>query len=131
MRHDDDEELDQLYRLLGIGYNVILPGQTTNSQHKLTGEQRFALAMIADAVNNYQKSTSSHIKAQELHWLQVDNGAICTFGFCCELLGLDPDLVRERGLFAAKTGVKLPPLRKRTFGSKKRKRWSNRPIYKR
>lgn len=124
----DDEDLDWLYNLLGESFDTQLPTQTPKRQ--LTGEQRFALAMIADAVNSYQKADSSHIKAQELHWLQVDNGAVCTFGFCCQLLGLDPEAVRRRVVYVAKTDVHLPGLRKRTWGSRKRKRWSNRPIFK-
>jgi hypothetical protein len=86
---------------------VILPCQyhdLSGGGYRLTGEQRLMLALLADAINVYQKGAlSGALRARRLYadaeqWIMTDRPGLCGLAFptVCEALGINPARLRRR-----------------------------------
>src|SRR6202789_3553346 len=72
--------------------------------YRLTGEQRLMLALLADAINVYQKGALSRAsRARRLYvdaeqWIIIGRPGArgLTFVTCCEALGIHPPRLRRR-----------------------------------
>ncbi len=89
-----------------IGLHQILPSQfyDTSAGHRLTGEQRLMLALLADAINVYQQGAASRSTRKRLlyvdseRWIMTDSPNRHAFSFetVCESLGINPAVLRRR-----------------------------------
>lgn len=89
-----------------IGLHQILPSQyfDTSGGHRLTGEQRLMLALLADAINVYQQGVLSRSTRKRMlyvdseRWIMADspNRHAFTFETVCECLGINPLVLRRR-----------------------------------
>ncbi|HUN60023.1 MAG TPA: hypothetical protein VMU41_18085 [Candidatus Binataceae bacterium] len=86
---------------------VILPCQyhdLSGGGYRLTGEQRLMLALLADAINVYQKGAlSGALRARRLYadaeqWIMTDRPGLCGLAFptVCEALGINATRLRRR-----------------------------------
>jgi hypothetical protein len=90
----------------GAGSDVILPCQycDVSSGYGLSGEQRLMLALLADALNVYQKGALSQLtRLRRLYvdaerWILAEprNVGGISFITVCDALGIDPALLRRR-----------------------------------
>ena len=89
-----------------IGLHQILPSQyfDRSGGHRLTGEQRLMLAMLADAINVYQQGVLARSTRKRLlyvdaeRWIMAGRPTLHAFSFetVCESLGVDPSMLRRR-----------------------------------
>jgi hypothetical protein len=85
---------------------VILPCQyhDLSGGYRLSGEQRLMLALLADAINVYQKGALSRsLRARRLYvdaeqWILTDRPGArgLAFSIVCEALGIDDGRLRRR-----------------------------------
>ncbi len=88
------------------GADVILPCQycDVSGGYSLSGEQRLMLALLADALNVYQKGAVSRLtRMRRLYvdaerWIlsERDDGDALSFNTVCDALGINPALLRRR-----------------------------------
>jgi len=88
------------------GADLILPCQycDVSSGYGLSGEQRLMLALLADALNVYQKGALSRLtRLRRLYvdaerWILADRpeGNAFSFTTVCDALGINPALLRRR-----------------------------------
>ena len=91
-----------------VGLNQILPCQyyDVSGGHRLTGEQRLMLALLADAINVYQQGVLSRNTRKRLLFIDAERwitaGAKCRHAFSfdtvCDALGINPSMLRRRML---------------------------------
>ena len=91
-----------------VGLNQILPSQyyDVSGGHRLTGEQRLMLALLADAINVYQQGVMSRNTRKRLLFIDAERwitaGAKCRHAFSfdtvCDALGINPSMLRRRML---------------------------------
>ena len=91
-----------------VGLNQILPSQyfDVSGGHRLTGEQRLMLALLADAINVYQQGVLSRNTRKRLlfidaeRWIMSAQKCPHAFGFdtVCDALGINPGVLRRRML---------------------------------
>src|SRR6202167_6833212 len=89
-----------------VGLNQILPCQyyDVSGGHRLTGEQRLMLALLADAINVYQQGAMSRNTRKRLLFIDAERwitgGARCrhvfSFDTVCDALGINPGMLRRR-----------------------------------
>jgi hypothetical protein len=89
-----------------VGLNQILPSQyyDVSGGHRLTGEQRLMLAMLADAINVYQQGVLSRNTRKRLLFIDAERwitaSAKCRYAFSfdtvCDALGINPSSLRRR-----------------------------------
>src|SRR5271167_3698853 len=89
-----------------VGLNQILPCQyyDVSGGYRLTGEQRLMLALLADAINVYQKGALSRVLgARRLYadaerWIMSDPRGVNPLAFTtvCDALGINATLLRRR-----------------------------------
>jgi hypothetical protein len=88
------------------GSDMILPCQycDVSNGYGLSGEQRLMLALLADALNVYQKGALSRLtRPRRLYvdaerWINADRpeGNAFSFTTVCDALGINPELLRRR-----------------------------------
>src|SRR5271156_5900876 len=91
-----------------VGLNQILPCQyyDVSGGHRLTGEQRLMLALLADAINVYQQGVLSRNTRKRLLFIDAERwiraSAKCrhafSFDIVCDALGINPRVLRRRML---------------------------------
>ena len=91
-----------------VGLNQILPCQyyDVSGGHRLTGEQRLMLALLADAINVYQQGVLSRNTRKRLlfidaeRWITASAKSRHAFSFdtVCDALGINPSMLRRRML---------------------------------
>jgi len=91
-----------------VGLNQILPSQyyDVSGGHRLTGEQRLMLALLADAINVYQQGVLSRNTRKRLlfidaaRWIAAGptNRHAFSFDTVCDALGINPNMLRRRML---------------------------------
>jgi hypothetical protein len=91
-----------------VGLNQILPSQyyDVSGGHRLTGEQRLMLALLADAINVYQQGVLSRNTRKRLLFIDAERwimaAARCRHAFSfdtvCDALGINPPVLRRRML---------------------------------
>jgi len=91
-----------------VGLNQILPCQyyDVSGGHRLTGEQRLMLALLADALNVYQQGVLSRNTRKRLLFIDAERwitaSAKCRHAFSfdtvCDALGVNPGVLRRRML---------------------------------
>src|SRR5215467_6229438 len=104
-----------------IGLHQILPSQyyDFSGGHRLTGEQRLMLALLADAINVYQQGAVSRSTRKRMlyvdseRWIMADGPSRHAFSFetVCECLGINPAVLRKRMItwkHEMRRGVTLP-----------------------
>jgi hypothetical protein len=104
-----------------IGLHQILPSQyyDFSGGHRLTGEQRLMLALLADAINVYQQGAVSRSTRKRMlyvdseRWIMADGPTPHAFSFetVCECLGINPAVLRKRMIawkHEMRRGVALP-----------------------
>jgi hypothetical protein len=89
-----------------VGLNQILPSQyyDVSGGHRLTGEQRLMLALLADAINVYQQGAVSRNTRKRLLFIDAERwitaSARCRHAFSfdtvCDALGIHPGMLRRR-----------------------------------
>jgi len=89
-----------------VGLNQILPSQyyDVSGGHRLTGEQRLMLALLADAINVYQQGALSRNTRKRLLFIDAERwitaSAKCRHAFSfdtvCDALGINPGMLRRR-----------------------------------
>jgi hypothetical protein len=89
-----------------VGFNQILPCQyfDLSGGHRLSGEQRLMLALLADAINVYQQGALSRSTRKRLlyidaeRWMIAEGGSRHAFSFetVCDSLGINPAVLRRR-----------------------------------
>jgi hypothetical protein len=89
-----------------IGLHQILPSQyfDRSGGHRLTGEQRLMLAMLADAINVYQQGVLARSTRKRMlyvdaeRWIMAERPNLHAFSFetVCESLGVNPSMLRRR-----------------------------------
>jgi hypothetical protein len=90
----------------GAESDLIVPCQycDVSSGYGLSGEQRLMLALLADALNVYQKGALSRLtRLRRLYvdaerWILADcaDGNAFSFPMVCDALGINPALLRRR-----------------------------------
>jgi hypothetical protein len=104
-----------------IGLHQILPSQyyDFSGGHRLTGEQRLMLALLADAINVYQQGAASRSTRKRMlyvdaeRWIMADAPSRHAFTFetVCDCLGINPIVLRRRMIawkHEMRRGVTLP-----------------------
>jgi len=104
-----------------IGLHQILPSQyyDFSGGHRLTGEQRLMLALLADAINVYQQGAASRSTRKRMlyvdaeRWILADGPSRHAFSFetVCECLSINPAVLRRRMIawkHETRRGVTLP-----------------------
>ncbi len=91
-----------------VGLNQILPSQyfDMSGGHRLTGEQRLMLALLADAINVYQQGVLSRSTRKRLLYIDSErwimtaptNHHAFSFDTVCDALGINPVVLRRRML---------------------------------
>jgi hypothetical protein len=91
-----------------VGLNQILPCQYFDQSggHRLTGEQRLMLALLADALNVYQQGAVSRSTRKRMlyvdaeRWIMAGPRSLQAFSFevVCDALGINPSVLRRRML---------------------------------
>ncbi len=89
-----------------VGLRQILPSQLHDSagSRGLSAEQRLMLALLADAINVYQKGVLSGVPRKRLlyldaeRWIMARQASTHAFSFetVCEALGINPSLLRRK-----------------------------------
>ena len=89
-----------------VGLNQILPSQyyDLSGGHRLTGEQRLMLALLADAINVYQQGVVSRNTRKRLLFIDAERwitaSAKCRHAFSfdtvCDALGINSSMLRRR-----------------------------------
>ena len=89
-----------------VGLNQILPSQyyDLSGGHRLTGEQRLMLALLADAINVYQQGVQSRNTRKRLlfidaeRWIMAGAKSRHAFSFdtVCDALGIHSGMLRRR-----------------------------------
>ena len=89
-----------------VGLNQILPSQyyDVSGGHRLTGEQRLMLALLADAINVYQQGVLSRNTRKRLlfidaeRWIMASqpNAHAFSFSTVCDALGINASTLRRR-----------------------------------
>src|SRR5882672_6613470 len=90
-----------------VGLNQILPCQyfDVSGGHRLTGEQRLMLAMLADAINVYQQGVMSRSTRKRMlyvdaeRWIMASPNAqqqAFSFESVCDALEINPSVLRRR-----------------------------------
>jgi hypothetical protein len=104
-----------------IGLHQILPSQyyDFSGGHRLTGEQRLMLALLADAINVYQQGAASRSTRKRMlyvdaeRWIMADGPNRHAFSFetVCECLEINPVVLRRRMIawkHEMRRGIALP-----------------------
>jgi hypothetical protein len=88
------------------GVDVILPCQyfSVCGGNRMSGEQRLLLALLADAINVYQKGVFSRLARDRLLYVDAERwfmqsrtaGNAFSFEAVCEALGIDARALRRR-----------------------------------
>ncbi len=91
-----------------VGLNQILPSQyyDLSGGHRLTGEQRLMLALLADAINVYQQGVLSRDTRKRMlfidaeRWIMAGSKSRHAFSFdtVCDALGINSIVLRRRML---------------------------------
>jgi hypothetical protein len=91
-----------------VGLNQILPCQyyDVSGGHRLTGEQRLMLALLADAINVYQQGVLSRNTRKRLLFIDAERCVMAvakcrhafSFDTVCDALGINPPVLRRRML---------------------------------
>jgi hypothetical protein len=91
-----------------VGLNQVLPSQyfDVSGGHRLTGEQRLMLALLADAINVYQQGVLSRNTRKRLlfvdaeRWIMAGTKSRHAFSFdtVCDALGINSCVLRRRML---------------------------------
>jgi hypothetical protein len=91
-----------------VGLNQILPSQyyDVSGGHRLTGEQRLMLALLADAINVYQQGVLSRNTRKRLLFVDAERWIMAvakcrhafSFDTVCDALGINPPVLRRRML---------------------------------
>ncbi len=91
-----------------IGLNQILPSQyyDVSGGHRLTGEQRLMLALLADAINVYQQGVLSRNTRKRMLFIDAERWIMAaaisrhafSFDTVCEALGINSLVLRRRML---------------------------------
>ncbi|HZC47340.1 MAG TPA: hypothetical protein VE243_12745 [Candidatus Acidoferrum sp.] len=91
-----------------VGLNQILPSQyfDVSGGHRLSGEQRLMLALLADAINVYQQGVLSRNVRKRLLFVDAERwitaGAKCRHAFSfdnvCDALAINSSMLRRRML---------------------------------
>jgi hypothetical protein len=89
-----------------VGLHQILPSQyfDTSGGHRLTGEQRLMLALLADAINVYQQGVLSRSTRKRLLYVDAErwilaNARTChafSFDTVCDALNINASVLRRR-----------------------------------
>lgn len=89
-----------------VGLRQILPSQfyDATGSRGLSAEQRLMLALLADAINVYQKGVLSGVPRKRLLYLDAERWIMArqtgthafTFETVCEALGINPALLRRK-----------------------------------
>lgn len=89
-----------------VGLNQILPSQyyDVSGGHRLTGEQRLMLALLADAINVYQQGVMSRNTRKRLLFVDAErwitagakSGHAFSFDTVCDALGVNAGMLRRR-----------------------------------
>jgi hypothetical protein len=89
-----------------VGLHQIMPCQyfDLSAGHRLTGEQRLMLALLADAINVYQQGVLSRSTRKRLlyvdaeRWIMAGDRANHAFSFetVCDALEINPSVLRRR-----------------------------------
>lgn len=98
-----------------VGLNQILPCQYFDQSggHRLTGEQRLMLALLADAINVYQQGAVSRSTRKRMlyvdaeRWIMAGPQSRQAFSFevVCDALAINPSVLRRR-LLSWKHGLR-------------------------
>src|SRR6266849_8492886 len=82
-----------------VGLNQILPSQyfDLSGGHRLTGEQRLMLALLADAINVYQQGVMSRSTRKRMLFIDAERWIMCasnsshafSFDTVCDALGIN------------------------------------------
>jgi len=88
-----------------VGVNQILPSQYFDNSggHRLSGEQRLMLALLADAINVFQQGVLSRSTRKRLLYIDAErwimagrtNRHAFAFDTVCESLGINSSLLRR------------------------------------
>jgi hypothetical protein len=91
-----------------VGLNQILPSQyyDVSGGHRLTGEQRLMLALLADAINVYQQGVLSRNTRKRLLFIDAERWIMAaaksrhafSFDTVCDALGINSIVLRRRML---------------------------------
>lgn len=91
-----------------VGLHQILPSQYYDQSggHRLSGEQRLMLALLADALNVYQQGVLSRSTRKRLLYIDAErwimssppNRHAFAFETVCDCLGIEPTVLRRRML---------------------------------
>jgi len=89
-----------------VGLNQILPSQyfDLSGGHRLTGEQRLMLALLADAINVYQQGVMSRSTRKRMLYVDAErwitagpsNQHAFSFEAVCDALEINPGVLRRR-----------------------------------
>lgn len=88
-----------------LGVQQILPSQyyDLSAGHRLSGEQKLMLALLADAINVYQQGALSRKTRQRLLYLEAERWIAdqqghqpFSFETVCDALGINPAVLRRR-----------------------------------
>jgi hypothetical protein len=89
-----------------VGLHQILPCQyfDTSGGHRMSGEQRLMLALLADAINVYQQGVLSHSTRKRLLYVDAERWIMAgartrhafSFDTVCDALGINPAVLRRR-----------------------------------
>jgi hypothetical protein len=88
------------------GIHQILPCQyfDRSGGHRMVGEQRLMLAMLADAINVFQQGVLARSTRKRLlyvdaeRWIMAERASLNAFSFAtvCDALGIEPVVLRRR-----------------------------------
>jgi hypothetical protein len=90
---------------LALGVHQILPSQyyDVSGGHRLSGEQRLMLALLADALNVYQHGATSRATRKRMLYLDAErwimgqnNHGALSFETACEALSINHIVLRQR-----------------------------------
>jgi hypothetical protein len=91
-----------------VGLNQVLPSQyfDVSGGHRLSGEQRLMLALLADAINVYQQGVLSQNTRKRLLFIDAERWITAgpklrhafSFDTVCDALGINPGVLRRRML---------------------------------
>jgi hypothetical protein len=89
-----------------VGLNQILPCQyfDLSGGHRLTGEQRLMLALLADAINVYQQGVMSRSTRKRMLYVDAERWIMAapvvqqafSFESVCDALEINPGVLRRR-----------------------------------
>lgn len=100
------QPLSDAAALRAVGIHQILPCQyfDASAGHRLTGEQRLMLAMLADAINVFRQGMTSRSTRKRLLYVDAERwitarpagGHAFSFETVCDALEINPAVLRRR-----------------------------------